>query len=212
MTRYVKIRTLGSAAAVLTTLLAISGCRGETSKDPPIVPIRNMYNQPRYKIQGESEFFADRRMMRPPVEGAVAREMDIDPEVATGRLADDSAYVLTIPKRAIDSFGGMDKLVARGRDRYGIYCTPCHDATGSGNGEVAIHAVATGAAVMKPTTYHQDRLRHAPDGQIFATISNGVRNMPAYGFQIPTHDRWAIIGYVRALQVSQASVGEQSKL
>jgi mono/diheme cytochrome c family protein len=138
--------------------------------------------------------------------------MDIDPEVATGRLADDSGYVLTIPKRAIDSFGGMDKLVARGRDRYGIYCTPCHDATGSGSGEVAAHAVATGAAVMKPPTYHQERLRHAPDGQIFATISNGVRNMPSYGFQIPTHDRWAIVGYVRALQVSQASVGEQSKL
>jgi hypothetical protein len=197
--------TIGAAALV-------AGCRGETSKDPPIVPIRNMYDQPRYNIQSESEFFADHRTMRPPVEGAIARERDIDPEVATGRLGDDSGYVLTIPKRAVDSFGGMEKLLARGRDRYGIYCTPCHDATGSGNGEVAVHAVATGAAVMKPPTYHQDRLRHAPDGQIFATISNGVRNMPAYGFQIPTHDRWAIVGYVRALQVSQASVGEQSKL
>jgi mono/diheme cytochrome c family protein len=205
-------RNLGVVVAVALAGLAASGCRGQTSKDAPIVPIRNMYNQPRYKIQGESEFFADHRTMRPPVEGAISREMDIDPEVATGRLADDSGYVLTIPRRAIDSFGGMDKLVARGRDRYGIYCTPCHDATGSGNGEVAVHAVRTGAAVMKPPTYHQDRLRHAPDGQIFATVSNGVRNMPAYSFQIPTHDRWAIVGYVRALQVSQASVGEQSKL
>jgi mono/diheme cytochrome c family protein len=198
--------------AILGASAVVAGCRGETSKDPPIVPIRNMYDQPRYNIQSESEFFADHRTMRPPVEGAIARERDIDPEVATGRLADDSGYVLTIPKRAVDSFGGMEKLLARGRDRYGIYCTPCHDATGSGNGEVAAHAVALGAAVMKPPTYHQDRLRHAPDGQIFATISNGVRNMPAYGFQIPTHDRWAIVGYVRALQVSQASVGEQSKL
>jgi mono/diheme cytochrome c family protein len=199
-------------ASLATTACLLWGCRGETSKDPPLVIIRNMYVQPRYKIQGESEFFSDHRMMRPPVEGAISREKDIDPEVATGRLADDSGYVLTIPKRAVDSFGGMDKLLERGKDRYGIYCTPCHDATGSGNGEVAQHAVATGAAVMKPPTYHQDRLRHAPDGQIFATISNGVRNMPAYGFQIPTHDRWAIVGYFRALQVSQASVGEQSKL
>jgi mono/diheme cytochrome c family protein len=191
---------------------ALVACRGETSKDPPIVPIRNMYDQPRYNIQSESEFFKDHRTMRPPVEGAVAKEREVDPEIATGRLPDDSAYVMTIPKRTIDGFGGMTSLLARGQDRYKIYCTPCHDATGSGNGEVAAHAVATGAAAMKPPTYHQDRLRHAPDGQIFATISNGVRNMPAYAYQIPLNDRWAIVGYVRALQVSQASVGEQSKL
>jgi len=202
--------TYAAVAALL--LAAVSGCRGESSKDPPIIPIRNMYDQPRYNIQGESEYFADHRNMRPPVMGAVARERDIDPEVATGRLVDDSGYVLTIPKPVVAGYGGMDKLLARGKDRYGIYCTPCHDATGSGNGEVAAHAVATGAAVMKPPTYHQDRLRHAPDGQIFATISNGVRNMPSYAFQIPNRDRWAIVGYVRALQVSQASVGEQSKL
>jgi len=189
-----------------------TGCRGETSKDPPIAIIRNMYWQPRYKIQSDSDYFADHRTMRPPVEGAIPRERDIDPESATGLLADQSSFVMTIPKHEIDALGGMDKLLARGKDRFGIYCTPCHDATGSGNGEVAVHAVATGAAVMKPPTFHQDRLRHAPDGQIFATISNGVRNMPAYAFQVPTNDRWAIVGYVRALQVSQASVGEQSKL
>ncbi len=204
---------LGMLTALAVSVLgATTGCRGETSKDPPIVHIRNMYIQPRYGMQGESEYFADHRTMRPPVEGAVSREREIDPEIATGRLADHSGYVLTIPKAAISALGGMDKLLARGKDRYAIFCTPCHDATGSGNGEVAAHAVAAGAAVMKPPTYHIDRLRHAPDGQLFATISNGLRNMPAYAFQIPTHDRWAIVGYVRALQVSQASVGEQSKL
>jgi mono/diheme cytochrome c family protein len=201
-----------SATLTVGVLASLTGCRGQTSRESPIVGIRGMYDQPRYDMQSKVTFFPDHRSMRMPVENTVSREAILDPQVATGRLADDSGYVLTIPKRAIDSFGGMDKLVARGRDRYGIYCTPCHDATGSGNGEVAVHAVATGAAVMKPPTYHQDRLRHAPDGQIFATISNGIRNMPAYGFQIPTHDRWAIIGYFRALQVSQASVGEQSKL
>lgn len=198
--------------AVLAGSAASTGCRGETSKDPPIVIIRNMYHQPRYAMQAESEFFADHRTMRPPVEGAIARERDVDPEVSTGRLADNKGYVLTIPRAAITSFGGMDKLLARGKDRYAIFCGPCHDATGSGNGEVAAHAVAVGASVMKPPTYHIDRLRHSPDGQLFATISNGLRNMPAYGYQIPTNDRWAIVGYVRALQVSQASVGEQSKL
>jgi mono/diheme cytochrome c family protein len=205
---------LRAAVALLAAGAALSstGCRGETSREPPLVIIRNMYHQPKYEMQAESEYFADHRTMRPPVEGAIARERDVDPEVATGRLADKSGYVLTIPKGPITALGGMDKLLARGKDRYAIYCTPCHDATGNGNGEVAAHAVATGAAVMKPPTYHIDRLRHSPDGQLFATISNGLRNMPAYGFQIPTNDRWAIVGYVRALQVSQASLGEQSKL
>lgn len=212
MSRALAMRAVMGVLVALPVASVMVGCRGETSKDPPIAIIRNMYNQPRYSIQAESEYFADHRTMRPPIEGAIARERDIDPETATGRLVDDSGYVMTIPRAAVTSFGGMEKLLARGKDRYGIYCTPCHDATGSGNGEVAAHAVATGAVVMKPPTYHQDRLRHAPDGQLFATISNGVRNMPAYGFQIPTHDRWAIVGYVRALQVSQASVGEQSKL
>lgn len=197
--------------ALLGALLGTTACRGETSREPPIVLIRNMYDQPRYKIQGESQYFADHRSMRPPVEGAIARERDIDPEVATGVLPDGTGYTLTIPKRAVDSFGGMDKLLARGHERYDIFCAPCHDATGSGNGEVAAHAVAAGASALKPPTYHQRRLRHSPDGQLFATISNGVRMMPAYGYQIPTHDRWAIVGYVRALQVSQASVGDQSK-
>jgi mono/diheme cytochrome c family protein len=208
----ISVTRIHLALAGTLALAAAAGCRGQTSKDPPIVPIRNMYQQPRYNIQGESEYFADHRTMRPPVEGAISREREVDPEIATGRLPDDSAYVLTIPKRTISDLGGMTSLLARGHDRYQIYCTPCHDATGSGNGEVAAHAVATGAAAMKPPTYHQDRLMHAPDGQIFATISNGVRNMPAYAYQIPLNDRWAIVGYVRALQVSQASVGEQSKL
>jgi mono/diheme cytochrome c family protein len=170
-----------------------------------------MYDQPKYKAQGATDFFSDHRMMRPPVPGAIAREREIDPEVATGRLADGSGYVLSTPKHAIDAFGGMDKLVARGQDRYGIFCAPCHDATGSGHGEVAAHAVAAGAAVMKPPSYHDARLRQAPDGQLFATISNGIRNMPAYGYQIPTVDRWAIVAYVRALQISQATVPEQLK-
>ena len=97
----------------------------------------------------------------------------------------------------------MDALEKRGQDRYGIYCTPCHDKTGSGDGMVVRHGL------VKPPTYHQDRLRHAPDGQIFATISNGIRNMPAYGPQIPVRDRWAVVSYVRALQISQAPLAAE---
>ena len=206
------MKAMNAALVAATIGAALVGCRGQTSKDPPIVPIRNMYHQPRYNMQAESEYFADHRTMRPPVEGAVARERIVDPEVALGRLADESGYVLTVPRAVIASFGGMAALLSRGQERYGIYCAPCHDATGSGNGAVAQHAVAVGAAAMKPPSYHSERLRHAPDGQIFATITNGIRNMPAYGYQIPTQDRWAIVGYFRALQVSRASVGEQAHL
>jgi mono/diheme cytochrome c family protein len=196
-------------ATLVASASLLVGCRGETSKDPPVVPIRNMYDQPRYKMQGETDQFADHRMMRPKVEGAVPREAEVDPEAATGRLPDGSGYVLEIPPRVVDTFGDMDRLLARGKDRYAIYCALCHDATGSGNGLVTAHAVAAGAAAMKPPSYHDARLRHAPDGQIFATISNGVRNMPPYGYALAPRDRWAIVGYMRALQVSQASLGGQ---
>jgi mono/diheme cytochrome c family protein len=103
----------------------------------------------------------------------------------------------------VTRFGGAVAMVARGRARFGIYGTPCHDATGAGNGLVKKRALARGATAFVPPTFHQDRLRHMPDGQLFATISNGVRMMPAYGPQIPVQDRWAVVSYVRALQLSQ---------
>jgi mono/diheme cytochrome c family protein len=138
--------------------------------------------------------------MRQPVEGTVARETELDPEVAEGRLPDDSGYVLTVPKPAIDRAGGMQGLVTRGQERFNIYCAPCHDKTGSGKGMVVKHGM------LAPPSFHQDRIRHMPDGQMFATISNGIRNMPAYGIAVPVEDRWAIVSYVRALQLSQAPI------
>jgi mono/diheme cytochrome c family protein len=195
------------AAFVVSASLAISlfGCRGQTTEDEPIVPIRNMYDQPKYSMQQESAFFPDHRNMRPPPEGVVSREEEWDESIATGRLDDGSGYVLTIPEGVVEQAGGMDALVKRGQDRFGIYCTPCHDRTGSGNGMAVKHGM------MQPPSFHQDRLRHAPDGQIFATISNGVRNMPAYGPQVPVRDRWAVVSYVRALQISQAAVAAEVK-
>jgi mono/diheme cytochrome c family protein len=175
----------------------VAACRGQTSEDPPIVPIRNMYDQPKYEMQQAGEFFADGRAMRSPVEGTISREMEIDPRVAHGRLDDDTGYVLTIPQQAIDKYNGMEGTLKRGQERFGIYCTPCHGLDGSGQGMVVKHGF------VQPPTYHSDRLRHVPDGQIYATIENGIRNMPAYGPQIPTFDRWAIVAYVRALQLSQ---------
>lgn len=194
-----------SLAVLSSSLLA---CRGQTSKDTPIVGIRNMYDQPRYDIQEESAFFADHRTMRPLVEGVVAVDQETDVRIAQGRLEDQSGYVLTIPAEVVNDpkNGGIEKMAARGKARYAIYCTPCHDGTGSGNGLVKKRAIASGATAFVPPTFHQDRIRHMPDGQLFATITNGKNNMPPYAMQIPVNDRWAIVAYVRALQIAQPKV------
>lgn len=180
-------------------LLAALGCRGQTSTEPPIVPLRNMFDQDRYDPQAESHFFADSRTMRTPVEGTIPREREIDPELGQGRLADDSGYVLEIPKAAVDNLGGAAAMLNRGQERYNIYCRPCHDGTGSGKGTVIERANFQPA----PPTFHQDRIRQMPDGQLFATITHGARVMPPYAARIPVVDRWAIVSYVRALQLSQ---------
>lgn len=182
---------------------ALVSCRGQTSRETPIFGIRNMYDQPKYEVQEESAFFSDRRTMRPLVDGVVAHDQDVDPQIAAGRLDDESGYVLEIPKQVVARSGGMQALLERGKSRYGIYCTPCHDGTGSGEGLVKRRAVASGAAAFVPPTFHQDRIRHMPDGQLFATITNGKSNMPPYAMQLKVDDRWAIVAYVRALQVSQ---------
>src|SRR5262245_62087439 len=124
---------------------ALVSCRGQTSRETPLFGIRNMYDQPRYDVQEESSFFPDHRTMRPLVDGVVAHEQDVDPGVAQGRLDDESGYVLEIPKVVIDRNGGMDKMLQRGKQRFGIYCSPCHDNTGSGEGLVKRRAVASGA-------------------------------------------------------------------
>jgi len=192
-------RTLLRSVQVCAVLAAAASCRGQTSTQPPIVPLRNMFDQDRYDPQSESSFFADKRTMRDPVAGTIPRERELDPEVAQGRLADDSGYVLEIPRTVVDRAGGGPALLDRGEERYGIYCAPCHDGTGAGQGLVITRAKWQPA----PPTFHQDRIRQAPDGQLFATITHGVRLMPSYGARIPVDDRWAIVSYVRALQLSQ---------
>jgi len=204
------IRRISQLGALSLSVLALS-CRGQTSKESPVVGIRNMYDQPKYDIQEESAFFADHRAMRPLVEGVVSREQDVDPRLAQGRLEDQTGYVLTVPNEVVTRMGGPEAMLSRGRARFGIYCTPCHDGTGSGNGLVKKRAIAGGATAFVPPSLHQDRLRHMPDGQLFATISNGKNNMPPYATQIPVNDRWAIVSYVRALQIAQPKGSESTQ-
>jgi mono/diheme cytochrome c family protein len=197
---------------VLAASLAVgslAGCREQSSEDPPVLLERNMYDQERYNPESYSQFFDDHRTMRTPVEGTVARDRyEDDPEVATGLLPDKTGYVMAIPQTYVQRSGGMEKVLARGQERFNIYCAPCHGRTGDGKGMVvckrdtpADPCQSRGFAPLP--NYEDPRLRQMPDGQIFATITHGVRTMPAYGPQVPASDRWAIVAYVRALQVSQ---------
>jgi hypothetical protein len=182
-------------------LAAAVGCRGETSAQTPIMFERNMYQQQRYNPQSRSGFFSDGRTMRKPVEHTIIREMDPNPEISDGELADGSGYVMTLPNQVVGQLGGLDATVKRGQERYNIYCRPCHDGAGTGKGTVVKRGMA------EPPSLHEERIRHMPDGQMFATISRGARNMPAYNYSIPVQDRWAIVSYVRALEINQT--GEQ---
>ncbi|MFO0666168.1 MAG: OmpA family protein [Polyangiaceae bacterium] len=200
-----QFRTL-VVVSVLAASPALMSCRGQTSRESPVFGIRNMYDQPRYDIQSESEFFDDHRTMRPLPEGVISHERDVDSRISEGRLTDGTGYVLTIPTEVVDRGGGMTSLLKRGQERYGIYCAPCHDATGNGNGVVKQRAVAAGAAAFVPPNFHDDKYRHMPDGQLFATISNGKGNMPPYAHSIPVQDRWTIVAYVRALQLANPTL------
>lgn len=200
-----RITVASQLIAALALVAALAGCRGAASNDTPIGGIRNMHDQPRYENQARSAFFADGRMMRPHVFGTVAREMETDTRIETGRNDDGTTYVLATPDEVGARFGGDEAMLLRGQDRFDIYCAPCHGRTGDGKGII----VARG--LLAPPSYHQDRLRHIPDGQLYATITNGIRNMPGYYAQIPTDDRWAIVSYVRALQMSQANVPAEAQ-
>jgi mono/diheme cytochrome c family protein len=197
--------------------LTLAGCREQTSDDPPILLERNMYDCERYNPEAYSQFFPDHRTMRTPVEGTIARDRyEDDPEIATGMVADKSGYSMVVPAAQVQRAGGLEKMLARGQERFGIYCAPCHGQTGDGKGMVVCKRdkpsdPCESRGFPPLPSYEDPRLRQMPDGQLFATISHGVRTMPAYGAQIPIPDRWAIVSYVRALQLSQMAQAKPSQ-
>lgn len=177
----------------LIVLLALSGCRGMTSNEPPVHPNLNMDFQEKYEPQEANPFFADGRAMRPLVPGTVARgTLHENVALTTGRT-ESGALVRTMPVTL------TRELLERGRTRYDIFCAPCHGYVGDGRG-----IIMTGNYGYVPApTYHDDRLRSIEDGHFFDVITNGIRNMPSYGYNIGVEDRWAIVAYIRALQRSQ---------
>jgi mono/diheme cytochrome c family protein len=193
-----------TCAALLPVALAVKARHSKSDK-PRIHIIQDMDAQPKYKAQRENPIFADGRADREALPGTVAvGHLNDDEHFFQGRAG--GGWARTFPAQVELS----EETMAHGKQRFGIYCTPCHGQAGLGDGMVhkRADALAQGGWIQ-PTNMTQEYVRNQPVGELFNTITNGVRNMPAYGPQIPTEDRWAIIMYVRALQKSQAgSVGD----
>ncbi len=166
------------AGAVLLTLLAGAACR------------QDMHDQPKYIPLRPSNFFGDGRSQRPLIEGTVARgHLNDDTAFFTGR-GSDGKFTDEFP------FPVTRDVLSRGQDRFNVYCSPCHDRLGNGDGRIVRRGY------RHPPSYHIDRLRQVPNGYIYDVITNGFGAMPDYSAQIQPRDRWAIVAYVRALQLA----------
>ncbi len=196
MPRLVIYIALILAALTLVPLSCVLKAQQDPAKrQPRIQIIPDMDAQPKFKPQAENAFFPDGRAMRLPVEGTVARgQLDADSRRFRG-LESDSTHTTVFPLPVTAD------LLARGHERYQIFCAPCHGLGGAGNGTVHIRAEALQQGTWTPPTdLATQAVVERPVGHLFGTISAGIRNMPAYGDQIPVDDRWAIVAYVRALQ------------
>jgi mono/diheme cytochrome c family protein len=186
------------------------------SESPRVQIVQDMGNQPRLKTQAAAPLFADGRAMRLPVPGTVARgQLDDDDFFYRGYTAGalvinpqthkpEPAWLSGYPAAV---HVGAD-LLRRGRERFNIYCAPCHGEAGYGDGMVHRHALALQTpGWIQPANLHESRVAAQPNGRIFNTLSfgNPQGKMPPYAAQIPPEDRWAIIAYLRALQLSQAA-------
>jgi hypothetical protein len=169
-------------ALVLLAACGITSCNNTLRQD--------MANQPRVNPLAPSQFFDDGRSERPLIDNTVAR----------GSIENDSLFV---PKDSNAFPLALTKeLLQRGQERYAIFCTPCHGLQGDGQGMIAMRGM------KHPPSYHEDRVRAEPNGYYYDVVTNGFGAMYGYSAQIPPRDRWAIIAYVRALQLSRnAPVG-----
>jgi cbb3-type cytochrome c oxidase subunit III len=167
-----------SLACLGAICLLLAGCR------------LDMHVQPKYLPYEPTNFFGDGRSERQPVPGTVARgHLRLDELLYTGKENGVLADKFPFPITRAD--------LERGRERYNIYCTPCHDYTGSGNG------IIVQRGFPRPPSYHIDRLRAAPAGHFFDVMTNGFGSMYNYAARVEPEDRWRIAAYIRVLQVSR---------
>jgi len=187
---------------VVVAAVSVLGFRGSEFTKPPLEVFPDMDRQPKFKPQAPSKFFADGRADRPTPAGVVAygrsyakqddKFLAADDHFYRGQNADGS-YARGFPKSvSVDA-----QLLERGQHKYAIYCAPCHGALGDGNGITKQYGMGA------TPTYHDDRLRGVPEGEIYHVITAGKGNMLSYADKLEPADRWAVVAYVRALQRAQ---------
>ena len=202
----------GKLSIVLALLILATGCR------------RDMQDQPKMKPLRGSTFFGDGLSSRQPIEGTIPRGyLRSDTAYYTGKkttpgatatpaqqqiagdAANSAAQQNTFPDD-VDTFPFpvTKEIVERGHERYNIFCSACHGMTGNGDGMIVRRGFRRAAS------FNDDRLRQAPVGHFFDAVTNGWGAMPSYSAQIPVQDRWAIIAYIRALQISQQNTAAAS--
>ncbi|HUJ38983.1 MAG TPA: cytochrome c [Candidatus Acidoferrales bacterium] len=171
-------RQAARVALLAALLVCLPGCR------------LDMHIQPKYLPLAKTDFFGDGRSERPVVEGTVARgHLRLDEQLYTGKVNGQLATTFPFPITQAD--------LERGRERFTIYCAPCHDVSGTGRGMIVQRGFPA------PPSYHIQRLRDAPVGHLFDVITNGLGNMYPYASRVTPEDRWRIVAYIRALQLSQ---------
>jgi len=168
------------------SLLLLSACR------------QDMHDQPRFKPLAKSDFYADMRSERPPVEDTVARgQLHDDTYFYTGKIGANPGDFMP--------FQVTQKDLQRGRQRFNIYCAPCHSRVGDGNGMIVQRGF------KQPASYHIERLQKAPLGYFFDVMTNGFGAMASHAYEVAVRDRWAIAAYIRVLQDAQPPAPETTQ-
>ncbi len=211
----VYVLMIGGCIALIPPLV-FARMRATPSPNRPIHIFWDMDFQPKFKAQAPNPLFADGRAMRPPVQGSVARgESYVDTHMFEGVV--DGQWATALPT----SMKLDQATLERGQQRFNIYCSACHGYSGYGDGAVNQRAMELVSNVNGPVngtqwvaakSLHDETTRHQPMGQLFNTITHGIRNMAGYGAQISVTDRWAIAAYVKALQFSQDAGSSGAKV
>ena len=206
------LKSMTKTALIILGATVLFGCRGSESKKPPIHLNPNMDLQEKYKAQEPSAFFRDGGSMRMPVEGTIPYGDQYGRNAEDYLKADSEFYkgldasgspVEKMPSLERLGFKDTTALLKRGKERYEIYCTPCHGSLGDGQGLVAQRGFPNVVNIATPDY-------KAPLGQIYKVINQGGSLMPSYAYQIKVKDRWAIVAYVKVLQKAAADPSYKS--
>ena len=219
-------RYLAFLAVAVIAAISFLGIQGKVSKDTPVYVFDDMDYQAKYKAQGENTFFADGRDARPAVAGTVARGTGLEPlkvfsadyvraeslnpafvsgKDAKGQfLAGFPAQSLKLAKGQLADYGVDASVLALGQAKYQVYCAVCHGDAADGNGIMKVRSALEGdVAILTIANLQTPIIRAYPNGQLFDVITNGKNTMMGYGDKLTPEERWAVVAYLRALQLSQ---------